>query len=345
MRGYLYVGKVSSKNPCCSVLVYAPNSTKVAQTITNGIDNPTALAFDSSGNLYVANIPYHKRGWVSVYPPGGKSPVTTITKGINNPSALAIDATGTLYVSNCPRCFNVSGSVSVSVYTAGKQLPSYSISKGVSDPYALALDSSGDLYVANSPLLMNPARAGRGSISVYPPGKATLKYSVTEGVDGPSAMAFDSSGNLYVAEYDGGGYCKNIGHLGVHGCGAVTVYAQHSRALKYEIPLRGAGAGPDYPVDPLALAFDRSGNLYVGGSYVLVFAPGAVQPLAQLYTPTLGCSGLAFDRAGTAYAFNSHIVSQTVTYVDIYEYEPERVTPRYTVETGLNFATSMAISP
>jgi transcription elongation factor Elf1 len=37
------------------VLVYAPGATTPMQTITTGINEPVAMAVDSSNNLYVAN--------------------------------------------------------------------------------------------------------------------------------------------------------------------------------------------------------------------------------------------------------------------------------------------------
>ncbi|MGA8533626.1 MAG: hypothetical protein WB615_05915 [Candidatus Tumulicola sp.] len=47
---------------------------------------PAALAFDGSGNLYVAND-YHSS--VTVYAPGSKSVLRTISKGVNWLVALA----------------------------------------------------------------------------------------------------------------------------------------------------------------------------------------------------------------------------------------------------------------
>jgi DNA-binding beta-propeller fold protein YncE len=38
------------------VTVYAPGSKSVLRTISQGLNDPGALAFDGSGNLYVANI-------------------------------------------------------------------------------------------------------------------------------------------------------------------------------------------------------------------------------------------------------------------------------------------------
>ena len=58
---------------------------------------PEALAFDTSGNLYVAN---YGNNTVSKFAPGSTTPTATLT-GLSGPDALAFDASGNLYVANC----------------------------------------------------------------------------------------------------------------------------------------------------------------------------------------------------------------------------------------------------
>ena len=75
---------------------FAPGSTTPTTTLT-GLDNPRALAFDSNGNLYVAN--YVASGTVSKFAPGSTTPTATLT-GLNEPIALAFDSHGNLYAAN-----------------------------------------------------------------------------------------------------------------------------------------------------------------------------------------------------------------------------------------------------
>ena len=56
------------------------------------------MAFDSSGNLYVANGGAVS-GTVSEFTPGSTTPTATLT-GLNGPEALAFDSSGNLYVAN-----------------------------------------------------------------------------------------------------------------------------------------------------------------------------------------------------------------------------------------------------
>jgi DNA-binding beta-propeller fold protein YncE len=89
-----------------TVTVYAPDSKKLLRTISQGVVKPTALAFDGSGNLYVANCGSYcggkgSNGTVTVYAPGKAKVLRTISQGVSSPQALAFDGSGNLYVANC----------------------------------------------------------------------------------------------------------------------------------------------------------------------------------------------------------------------------------------------------
>ena len=126
------------------------------RTITEGLSQPDALAFDGSGNLYVANAVGNT---VQVYAEGGSSPIDTISDGVYRPDGLAFDSSGNLYVANnfpktkgrrhIVKCDGETGIWTVTVYAPGSTQPLRTISKGPCFPDALAFDSSGNLYVAN----------------------------------------------------------------------------------------------------------------------------------------------------------------------------------------------------
>jgi DNA-binding beta-propeller fold protein YncE len=59
-------------------------------TISQGMMLPNALAFDGSGNLYVANFgSASSTGNVTVYAPGSTKVLRTISIGVDYPNALA----------------------------------------------------------------------------------------------------------------------------------------------------------------------------------------------------------------------------------------------------------------
>ncbi len=69
--------------------------TPTVSTFASGFDSPYGLAFDSAGNLYVAN---YNNNTVSQVTPAGA--VSTFASGFNLPDGLAFDSAGNLYVAN-----------------------------------------------------------------------------------------------------------------------------------------------------------------------------------------------------------------------------------------------------
>jgi hypothetical protein len=110
-----------------SISVYAPGRSSPDRVIETGIQTPRALAVDSKGRLYVANVPFSagtfQPGWISVYAPG-----------INVATALAVDGTDNLYVANAY-------GNAVTVYSPGGAKLLYTITDGVSHPEAVVIGS------------------------------------------------------------------------------------------------------------------------------------------------------------------------------------------------------------
>lgn len=201
--------------------VYAHGSGKLLRTITQGLLYPCAIVLDASGNLYVANF---ESNTVAIFPAGSSQPSSTITSGIDRPDALALDRSGNLYVTNASGGHNRQAG-SITVYPPGQSEPSRTITQGLDSgvgPTGSVLGPKGELYVIDS--------AWR--IVVYPKGGSTPDRTITKGLDGVTSLAFDKSGNLYVASC-----CSNT----------VTVYAAGTNKLIRTIPaVKG---------DPLALVF------------------------------------------------------------------------------------------
>ena len=159
-----------------TVSEFAPGSTTPTATLT-GLSNPEGLAFDGSGNLYVAN---KGNGTVSEFAPGSTTPTATLT-GLSYPVALAFDSSGNLYVAN-------EIGTTVSEFAPGSTTPTATLT-GLDNPVALAFDSSGNLFVANYDV---------GTVSEFAPG-STTPTATLDRAEQSLALAFDSSGNLYVA--------------------------------------------------------------------------------------------------------------------------------------------------
>jgi hypothetical protein len=162
-----------------TVSKFAPGATTPSATLT-GLNRPTALAFDASGNLFVAN---YDGGTVSRFAPGATTPNATLT-GVAQPHGLAFDGSGNLYVTN-------QVGTTVSKFAPGATSPTATLT-GLNGAFGLTFDGSGNLFVANS--------LGT-TVSKFAPGATTASATLT-GLSGPNALAFDSSGNLFVGGFD-----------------------------------------------------------------------------------------------------------------------------------------------
>ena len=142
------------------------------QVIRDGVNKPRSIAFDTDGDLVVANANANN---VTVYPAGKDAPAQTIESGVNHPTALAFDAKGDLFVGN-----RATGSVTV--YGPGKFKLKREIIDGTDSPEALVFDSAGNLYVVNNL---------SSTISVFARGQDKPERTIS-GLNDPFATTFDS---------------------------------------------------------------------------------------------------------------------------------------------------------
>ncbi len=163
--------------------------------ITSGLNAPTGMAVDASGNLYVCNNAgtatkrrgFGKGTWtVSVYHRGETTPFEAYTTGVWNPVDVAIASDGTVYIANY--------SSAVTVYPPASLQPSHSLAGPSGEsPLGLAFDAQGNIYVS----YVNPSTGG--AIYKYAPGQTTGSDLGIIFSGSPHGLAVDRSGNLIVA--------------------------------------------------------------------------------------------------------------------------------------------------
>lgn len=144
---------------------------------STGINFAMGLAFDSKGNLYVAN---NGGSTIEKFAPDGTD-LGVFANNVSRPTGLAFDAAGNLYVANFGNTIERFSPIGTPL------IPFTSLS--LNNPEGLAFDSSGNLYVANN---------GSDTIQVFSLAGTDLGPLPTVGLSGPIGLAFDGDGNLYV---------------------------------------------------------------------------------------------------------------------------------------------------
>ena len=285
---------------------------------TNAQLNPTDIARDNAGNLYIADqADYRVRkvsgGLISTiagngfYGFSGDGGLATGAQ-IGSVAGLTLDSSGSLFISDSCRIRRVSGGI-ISTF-AGTGTCGYSgdgglaANAGLSSPGALVTDSPGGVYVADGDRVRKITAGVIDRVAGGGPAPATLPTGAS--VDGTHA-ATDSAGNVFIAAASQNRVFKLSG-------GILTIVAGNGlpgfsgdSGLATNAQLSG----------PSAVAVDGSGNIYIADSYncrIRRVSGGTITSVAgtgfcgysgdggpavgaQLYSPT----GLAVDSGGNLY--------------------------------------------
>jgi hypothetical protein len=177
----------------------------------NPLNSPTGLAVDTKGNLWVAKIGANNVvEFTSKY---AFENAGTITQGTQYPTGLAFDPAGNLGVAN----FFGGGVGNVTKYTGEVQNTSNTISQTISFPQGIAIGALSSIWVNNNSMNVTVYAAATdygaptGLVRTIAPYGDVLCLTVSQGVSSyassstfirmpkPSALASDSSGNLYFA--------------------------------------------------------------------------------------------------------------------------------------------------
>jgi sugar lactone lactonase YvrE len=217
-------------------------------------------------NLFVANS---SDGTISEISAGGV--VSTFASGLNSPSGLAFDGAGNLFESD-------NGSGNIYKFTPGGAESLFA--SGLIGPVGLAFNGAGNLFVATQSGGTNTP--GYNILQFSPSGVKNIFGSTTGGDE----MAFNQSGNLYIADNN-----FNFVYILNSDGGRVGGYG-------------GSGTFPNGPPlpTPYGVAIDAAGNLFVslmGKGTIDQITPAGVQTVyaSGLDNP----AGITFDGAGNLY--------------------------------------------
>lgn len=291
--GGLWVASSNGGSPIAAL--YSSGELRANQSAGVSVSVADAYAvIDADGDLWIASrtgntlTEYLSAQLASS---GTPQPAVTISgSGLNGPDGLAFDPSGNLWVSNAAG--NTVVEYAAQQLTAtGSPAPAIAITgSALSGPARLSFDVSGNLWVpnpgANTVVQFSAAQLQTGG-TLAP---VITIIAIDGSLDSPQAVAFDTDGDLWVANLSASMIVEySPGQLlvggGVTPAGILTV----------------AGGG----VSLGALAFDNSGALWtisVSTSQLLEFTPDQViaagsQPPGLTLAVAAGPNSLAFNPA------------------------------------------------
>ncbi len=220
-------------------------------------NNPYSGAVDRQGNLWFGT----QQGKILMFTPaqqaasGTPSPTVEINSGSTDLNGMAFDQGGNLWVSAASslRRFDAA-----QLTSSGSPTPAVTITGTATNalgfPQAIAFDSSGALWVASSNKVYKYAPAQLAS-SGNPEPSVVLTAADSTSLSTPRGLAFDASGALWVANWGASNVVKFAPNQLLSSGAPVPI-----------VKISGVG------INPLRLAFDNEGNLWVSSN----FGPGFV---------------------------------------------------------------------
>ena len=177
--------------------------------------NPTGLALDAAGNLYIADAGNSNIRIVNKVT-GIITPLSITGINLNSPKGVAVDAAGDVYIADTGngRILKVTpvGSITKTTTVAGTGVNGYSGDGGpatsaqLNNPYGVALDAAGNIYITdtnNQRVRMVSAATG---IITTVAGTGRSGYAGDGGPSTSAQLSFprgilvDASGKIYVSD-------------------------------------------------------------------------------------------------------------------------------------------------
>lgn len=295
------------------------------------LHNPSGIALDATGNLYIAsfydNVVREVSGGVITTVAGTGTAGYSGDNGpalaaqLNSPFGVTVDSAGNLYIADygnsCIR--KISGGVITTV--AGNGSAGFSGDNGpatsaqLNSPHSIIVDVAGNLYISDSG--NNRVRKASGGIIGTVAGNGAAGYGGDNGpatgaqLNQPCGLVLDASGNLFVADY----YNNRIREISngvmttVAGIGTQGFSGDNGLATRAQLN------------DPFVLGIDSAGNLYLadyGNNRIRKISAGIIMTVAgngaggfsgdggsavsaELHSP----ASVAVDSSGNVYTADS----------------------------------------
>jgi uncharacterized protein (TIGR03437 family) len=244
------------------------------------LNNPSALAIDSSGNVFLSDqlnsrIRKISGGTISTVAGNGTKGYfgdtgQATSAGISYPQGIAVDSSGNLLISDTPNhgirkvaTGGVITTVAGGSYAAFDGDGGAATSAHINQPMGIAVDAQGNYYFSDSLNVRVRKVTSTGTISTYA-GNGTYGElgdggpATSAQLNNPTGLAVDAAGNLYICDTNGGSIRKvspdgtittvaGIGLNGFSGDGGPAINAMLNR--------------------PRGVAVDSAGLIYIADTF------------------------------------------------------------------------------
>jgi sugar lactone lactonase YvrE len=245
--------------------------------VNASLSAPSSVALDTVGNLYIADTSNNRvrkvdpNGVITTLAGNGMATFAgdgglAVNASLSAPSNVALDTVGNLYIadtSNRIRKVNTNGAITT---FAGNGMAAFAgdnglaVNASLNFPMGIAVDANGSLYIADTANSRIRKVDTTGLITTFA-GNGTLGYggdggpAVNATLNGPRGVAFDTAGNLYIAD-TGNNRVRKVDTNGL----IITLAGNGMAAF-------AGDGGPALNASlnaPTAIAVDNTGNLYIG---------------------------------------------------------------------------------
>jgi len=257
------------------------NSGNGAAATSATLADPSAVAYDSSGNLYLADAQNHvirevlkSTGVISIFAGtgvegyGGDGAAATAAF-LDTPTGVAVDTAGNVYIadSHNQRIREVAAATGVITTIAGTGTHGFSgdgaaaTAAQLYDPMGVAVDATGNVYIADT----NNQRireitgttintiAGDGE-ELFSGDAGTATAAV---LDSPTGVAVDASGNVYIADR------HNQRVREISGTTINTIAGSGTASFAGGFSGDGASSTASTLSKPSGVSVDANGNIYI----------------------------------------------------------------------------------